>query len=505
MKTADTNKPVSARRGFNSLKFQLLSRSLIILAVLLFFIGIIQYIFMRDNTYINMAVRLQGQVHSITPATWATLLTGAAPETEKEPRPSVIFMPGTSLALIDEEGNYTLLISDHGFQTPSLTSEQRKQLSDRRSRQFYLLDNTGAEEQLVVTAAVADESGQPLGTAVISTRTAPLKELLLRHMLVFMALALVALLIGLLAFLPVLRRTLVPLSNMVDTAAQIDAGNLDRRFLINQGQVEVDRLAESFNGMLHRLEVTFAAEKETQEQMRRFIADASHELRTPLTSILGFLEVLLRGAANQPEQLETALQSMYSESLRLNKLVHDLLLLNKLDRSPDAEKEVGFLDQTLREMEAQLRILAGERRLVLTIQPDLECRYNPDQIRQVVLNLFQNAVQHTDPFEGTIRVSLLKAHEKIQLVIQDNGSGIGPEHITHIFERFYRSDTSRTRREGGAGLGLAITKAIVEGHGGTIQISSKVEGGTRVQVSFPDTDLWHGQSGLGGRQQLILK
>ncbi|NLN87559.1 MAG: two-component sensor histidine kinase, partial [Syntrophomonadaceae bacterium] len=233
MKTADTNKPVSARRGFNSLKFQLLSRSLIILAVLLFFIGNIQYIFMRENTYINMAVRLQGQVHSITPATWATLLTGAAPETEKEPRPSVIFMPGTSLALIDEEGNYTLLISDHGFQTPSLTSEQRKQLSDRRSRQFYLLDNTGAEEQLVVTAAVADESGQPLGTAVISTRTAPLKELLLRHMLVFMALALVALLIGLLAFLPVLRRTLVPLSNMVDTAAQIDAGNLDRRFLIN--------------------------------------------------------------------------------------------------------------------------------------------------------------------------------------------------------------------------------------------------------------------------------
>lgn len=304
---------------------------------------------------------------------------------------------------------------------------------------------------------------------------------------------------GLLALLPVLRRTLIPLSNMVDTAAQIDAGNLDRRFPTQQGQVEVDRLAESFNGMLHRLEVTFSAEKETQEQMRRFIADASHELRTPLTSIHGFLEVLLRGAANQPEQLETALQSMHSESLRLNKLVEDLLLLSKLDRTPYAELEVGYLDQTLMEMEPQLRILAGERRLVLTIQPDLECRFNPDQIKQVVLNLFQNAVQHTDSFEGVIRVSLLKAHEKVQLVIQDNGPGISPEHINHIFERFYRSDNSRNRREGGAGLGLSITKAIVEGHGGTIQVSSKVGEGTRVQVTFPEADLWSGQAASSGR------
>ncbi len=499
MKTARADKPVPGRLGFNSLRVQLLSRSLLILAVLLVLIGIIQYVFMRDNTYKNMAIRLQGQVRSITPATWATLVAGSAPETEKEPVPPVIFMPGTSLALVDQAGNYTLLISDHGLQPPSLTPEQRNQLWDPRSRQFYLLDKTGSEEQLVVTAPVGGEPGQTIGIAIISTRTAPLKELLLRHVLVFMALALGALLVGLLAFLPVLRRTLVPLSNMVDTAAQIDAGNLDRRFPAQQGQVEVDRLAESFNGMLHRLEVTFAAEKETQEQMRRFIADASHELRTPLTSIHGFLEVLLRGAANQPEQLATALQSMHSESLRLNKLVHDLLLLSKLDRTPYAEKEVGFLDQTLREMEAQLRILAGERRLVLTVQPDLECRFNPDQIKQVVLNLFQNAVQHTDPLEGTIRVSLLKAHEKVQLVIQDNGPGISPEHITHIFERFYRSDTSRNRREGGAGLGLAITKAIVEAHGGTIQLISTVGEGTRVQVSFPEPDLWSGQVVPGGR------
>ncbi|MEQ8199800.1 MAG: ATP-binding protein [Syntrophomonadaceae bacterium] len=493
MITARIDPPSQPGLRFNSLRFQLLSRSLLILAVLLVLIGVLQYFFTQDNTYRNRASSLRSQVLSIAPSAWETMLNGPSAETGGERKPPIIFMPGTSLALLDETGQYILLIGENGSQPPTLTPEQRTQLLDRRSRQPYLLHGSGSEEQLVVAAAVVNESGQSLGTAIISTRTAPLKELLLRHMLAFIVLALGALLIGLLAFLPVLRRTLVPLSNMVDIAAQIDAGNLDRRFPTRQGQLEVDQLAESFNGMMHRLEITFAAEKETQEQMRRFIADASHELRTPLTSIHGFLEVLLRGAANQPEQLEKALQSMHSESRRLNKLVHDLLLLSKLDRTPAAEMEVGFLDQTLREMEPQLRILAGDRRLILTAQPGLACRYNPDQIKQVVLNLFQNAVQHTDPSDGEIRVSLLKVHERVQLIIQDNGPGIRPEHIAHIFERFYRSEASRTRREGGAGLGLAITRSIVEGHGGTINVCSKAGDGTTIQVRLPEANLLSGR------------
>lgn len=474
---------------FHSLRFQLLLRSLLILAILLALIGVLQYAFMRENIYRNTAASLHSQMLSIAPAQWEMMRSDTGDSREWQSRPPFIFGPGTSLAFVDEGGEISVLVSARDKQPPQLSSEQINQMLDRHSRQPYLLTGSGDDEHLVVAAPVGIESGQLQGTAIMASATQPLKEMLWRHMLIFLALALGAMAIGLMAFRPVLRKTLVPLSNMVDTAAQIDSGNLDRRFPTQQGQIEIDQLADSFNGMLHRLETTFAAERETQEQMRRFIADASHELRTPLTSILGFLEVLQRGAANQPEQLETALQSMQSESLRLNKLVHDLLLLNKLDRTPCAEMEVGFLDQTLREMEPQLRVLAGGRRLVLTIQPDLECRYNPDQMKQVVLNLFQNAVQHTDPFEGTIRVSLLHAREKVQLVIEDNGPGISPEHITHIFERFYRSDTSRNRRKGGAGLGLAITKAIVEGHGGTIQVGSKVGEGTRVQVSFPEIDL----------------
>lgn len=150
---------------------------------------------------------------------------------------------------------------------------------------------------------------------------------------------------------------------MVDTVKQIDAGNLSERFPTHQGQVEMDRLAASFNGMLERLEVSFEAEKEAKEQMRRFAADASHELRTPLTSIHGFLEVLLRGAYQQPEPLLKALKSMHGESVRINKLVEDLLLLARLDRSPSFQKTEGVLDEMLHEMEPQLRLLAGDRKV----------------------------------------------------------------------------------------------------------------------------------------------
>ncbi|WP_369397280.1 HAMP domain-containing sensor histidine kinase [Syntrophomonas palmitatica] len=285
--------------------------------------------------------------------------------------------------------------------------------------------------------------------------------------------------------MPVINKTLAPLSRMVDTAEQIDAGNLDRRFPTRQGQVEIDSLADSCNGMLERLEASFAAEIETKEQMRRFIADASHELRTPLTSINGFLEILLRGAVNQPEQLDKSLKSMYSESQRLTKLVHDLLLLTRLDRQPHPVLTEAALDRVLKDMEEQLRILAGKRKLDLTVEENVAAKIDTDQIKQVVLNLFQNAVQHTDAFQGEIQVSLVKKDQGAELAVRDNGPGISETNLPHIFERFYRSDSSRTRKYGGAGLGLSITKSIVDLHGGHIWVDSREGAGSTFHVWLP--------------------
>jgi len=264
-----------------------------------------------------------------------------------------------------------------------------------------------------------------------------------------------------------------------------NAGNLAERLPVEQGQEEIDRLAGSFNGMLERLEKSFEHEIKTKEQMRRFIADASHELRTPLTSINGFLEVLLRGAANRPEQLYKALNSMHGESKRIIKLVEDLLILTKLDQTPKLQVSETNLSDLIREMEPQLSVLAENRAIHFDLKEDLRGLFESDKLKQVILNLMNNAVQHTDPMTGMIKVSLTASENFAVLAVQDNGYGISEESLPFIFNRFYRADVSRTRRTGGSGLGLSITQSIVEAHKGRIEVNSQLDSGTTFRVYLP--------------------
>jgi two-component system OmpR family sensor kinase len=327
--------------------------------------------------------------------------------------------------------------------------------------------------------------GQVSGILQLGTNTAPLKHILLQQLLIFSILSALALAGGLGIYLRVLKQTLVPLSKMVRSVKKTNAGNLEERLPVDQGQEEIDHLAVSFNDMLGRLEISFEHERETKEKMRRFIADASHELRTPLTSINGFLEVLLRGAARSPEQLYKALNSMQGESKRIIKLVEDLLLLTKLDRAPELQTSETNLAKLIEEMEPQLKVLAGDRAIQFELAKDVMGLYEPDKLKQVILNLFNNAVQHTDPVSGFIKFSLSAAGQFAELSIQDNGSGISEESLPLIFDRFYRADVSRARRTGGAGLGLSITQSIIEAHGGRIEVESQLGTGTVFRVYLP--------------------
>jgi two-component system, OmpR family, sensor kinase len=130
-------------------------------------------------------------------------------------------------------------------------------------------------------------------------------------------------------------------------------------------------------------------------------------------------------------------------------------------------------------------MMAGSRKVSLQLASSISLCFDKDKIKQVVLNLFHNAVQHTDSEKGHIVVSLQKVSGGIELSIKDNGSGISKEHLSHVFERFYRSDSSRTRKYGGAGLGLSITKSIVDLHGGTISIESSAGEGSTFYVWLP--------------------
>ncbi|MFF2909529.1 sensor histidine kinase [Paenibacillus sp. NPDC057934] len=490
-----------------SLRKQLLSISLLILSMLLLLIGVLQYILMRNFTYTNRAEAMETQLRSVPREFFFNFLNyslrdeagtnkpnenfgGGNGSRFDNPAGSIVpgnFRNGTGRPLLlDAHATLAIYSSDGTFKdfqqdtlsttaAPRLTNEEYQELlkrtPDRATGKYKLITAEDGSEHL----AVFMNLGRPGNSRLLlqmTVETGPLKDIILQQLFIFAALSLAALLAGLFLYLPALRKTLVPLSNMGDAAQRIDAGNLNVRFPVFQGQMEIDKLSQSFNAMLERLEVSFRNEREAKEQMRRFAADASHELRTPLTSIHGFLEVLLRGAADNSEQLYSALNSMHGESKRINKLVEDLLLLARMDGAPQLRLTDLELGGILKEMTPGLLVLAGNRRVSFDIAYGIHGLYDADKIKQVILNLFHNAVQHTDDQEGVIHIALHARGPRAELTVSDNGSGITAEHLPRVFDRFYRSDSSRTRKYGGSGLGLSISKSIVEAHGGDISVTS---------------------------------
>ncbi|MFD1676409.1 sensor histidine kinase [Alicyclobacillus fodiniaquatilis] len=462
-----------------SLRYQLLSRSLLILAGLFLLIGVFQYVLMSRFLYQNTAQTIRNQVGTMPFQMWTQSGPNRLP-------PFVFATPGSTVSFIDQQGNLHVLIQPQGDEAVPHLSQQTYEAAltyGQHGGQYQIVRGDNGHKELVVLAPVGPH-GQPAGIVQVSTDLRQLQHVLMRQLLIFVVLALIALMVGLLTFSSTLRRTLVPLSQMYDSVRRVDAGNMDERVVPDKAQSEIALLANSFNSMLERLSVSFAAERAAKHRLRQFVADASHELRTPLTSIRGFIEVLLRQDNVPADQLQSALKSMLGESERLTKLVEDLLLLAKLDREQALELTEARMDLVIAQMEDQLRLLAGDREVVLVLDV-VHARFDRDKMKQVLFNLFQNAVQHTSPETGRIGVSLVQA-EGVYLTVRDNGHGIAPEHKDKLFERFYRADAARSRQQGGAGLGLAITKSIVAQHGGTIACESELGRGTTFTVWLPN-------------------
>ncbi|MCY9063948.1 ATP-binding protein [Bacillus inaquosorum] len=482
------------KKRFKTLRFQLLFRSLCILVLLLVFVGAMQYVFGKRLLYENRAVSIQSYINSTEPTIWKNIERyksnpDGSHKSDGAVRPAFIY-PGVTIVFIDKKTKASTVLSTDPYAGAPPTFKKNvydEALKDTMALHYRMTKNESGEEVLVVFQAITID-GKEAGVIQMSALTAPLKDVLLRQISIYSTLSLVALLLGLFTFLPVVRHTLKPLSQMVHMMGHINAGNLNKRLPVYRKQMEIDTLAISFNRMLERIETSFKAEKEAKERIRQFVSDASHELRTPLTSIHGFIEVLLRGAALQPEQRERALNSMYEESKRATRLIEDLLFLAKIDRVPSFEMKRGDLDSLIREMEPQLSLLAKERKLQLLLEDHAEAVFDGDKMKQVILNLVYNAVQYTDEKTGAITISLQKNDDGVMLMIADNGTGIAPEHLPHLFDRFYRADPSRSRKYGGSGLGLAITKSIIDSHNGTIDVKSEIGRGTVFLIRLPATE-----------------
>ena len=275
------------------------------------------------------------------------------------------------------------------------------------------------------------------------------------------------------------RKALQPIERMTAKAEQITAQRLDQRLEILNPDDELGRLARTLNGMIERLEEAFG-------EIRRFTADAAHELRTPLAVLRSDAEIALR-SERAPEEYRRVLASILDEAVRLSRLTDQLLLLCREDaETVPVVSEPVRVDRLVMEVVEQLRILAEDKQIALTIEKldGFEFRGDGLRLRQVLFNLLDNAVKFTPP-SGKITVQGIVSDGRIDIEVRDTGIGIPQEHLPRLFERFYRVDKSRSRAQGGAGLGLAISRTIIESHGGEIQVASEPGTGTCVHVLLP--------------------
>ncbi|MFC4060803.1 sensor histidine kinase [Planomonospora corallina] len=290
----------------------------------------------------------------------------------------------------------------------------------------------------------------------------------------------------------VIRRSLRPLEEIERTAEAIAAGDLSRRVPDADPRTEVGRLGRSLNGMLTQIETAFrarseseAAARDSEERMRRFVADASHELRTPLTSIRGFAEFYRQAPGIDAGPL---MRRVESEAVRMGLLVDDLLLLARMDQQrPMAKRPVDLL-AIAADAVHDARILAPGRKISLSVDgAALIVSGDEVRLRQVMGNLMNNALTHT-PAGTPVRVGLRAEDGEAVAEVADEGPGLTPEQCERVFERFYRVDSARGRRtpqDGGSGLGLAIVAAMVEAHGGTVGVDSEPGRGAAFSVRIP--------------------
>ena len=324
-----------------------------------------------------------------------------------------------------------------------------------------------------------------------------------------------------LAIVMVVRASLRPLVDIEATAGEIAAGHLNRRVPERDPRTEIGSLGRSLNTMLSQIETAFHAQEESEaaahqseERMRRFVADASHELRTPVTAIRGFAEYFRqRGglarfrdrpepagtAASQagltPEDVDRIMMRVEKEAARMGLLVEDLLLLARLDQQrPMARKPVDILSLAADAVH-DARLLAPDRAIDLSVQPGAAFLVIGDEprLRQVIGNLTSNALNHTPdgvPIEVSVGTGTLEGKDGKQtpavvLDVTDQGPGMTQEQARRVFERFYRADQARARHTGGSGLGLAIVASLVAAHGGVASVRTAEGQGATFRITLP--------------------
>ncbi len=464
---------------FRNLNFRLLISYVLVILVCLTLVGLGLLVFLRTSPlWTNLiTLRLEAAARATMPAlrpaadspeALPDLLAEAAEKQEVR----TLLVDNKNVVRFDSAGAWTGEQLEEFSRTPSAQDRvQGTFIAPNGSRWVFVgrvIPTSGDSRQLALFVAprlavlvwFADNLLQPLVRAGI-----------------------VALVLSALLALLISRSISKPLRRVAGAAEAIARGETGTRAPIS-GPSEVRALARSFNQMADQVE-------STHQSQRDFVANVSHELKTPLTSIQGFSQALLDGTASTPDSTARTARVIHQEAERMRRMVDDLLVLARFDAGQvTLARDQVELGPLLRGCVEKLTPQAQTARvtLALDVPEQLVVTGDADRLAQVFANLIDNSVAHT-PAEGKVTIAMRRAAENaVEITVTDTGEGIPPEALSRVFERFYQVDKSRKRahaRSRGAGLGLAITKEIVEAHGGAITAESVVGLGSKFTVRLP--------------------
>ena len=385
---------------------------------------------------------------------------------------------GSILRILDTSGNIGSDLNDINVKDLPVKRETiKKALNGIMVFENYNLENLKFPVRVLTYPVVSN--GYVLGIIQVGTSlefvTESLKKLIIILSMSFPILVLITLFFG----YYIIDRAFAPIRMITAKAKKISAENLEEKIGGNLPDDEIGELAATFDEMITRLKSSF-------EALHQFSADVSHELRTPLTVLQGEVEVALRGN-REPEEYKKVLKSSLEEVQRLKKIVETLLFLSKAESGQLIYKikEIDVLDLIVSVI-STLQPFIKEKNInvKLNAEPDIVFKGDDSMLKQLFYNIIHNAIKY-NRVNGHININVDEKNGFVNVEIEDTGFGMNDRQVENIFNRFYRIDKARTRKEGGYGLGLNIAKKIVDLHNGKIIVESEINKGTKFIVSLP--------------------
>lgn len=440
---------------------------ILVLTGILFYFLLQRYLYQEvDNNLTVYSARVHGTLHADLPGApldYQVLHSNLPPIND-------FVSPGIFIQILDENGNIVVKSDNLTTQALPFSPSMVEDVAGGTVVTTTLASNDGTHLRITASPLYLNDATLVLQVGTTMTLVESVLRQALLSLIVWTVVALFFM-----AFLSVflLRRALAPVKQITTTAREIEASSdLERRVGYSGPNDEIGRLAGTFDHLIAHLDRVFGAQK-------RFIADASHDLRSPLTVIRGNVDMLKRNL-NEAERGES-LSAIESETMRMSGIVDDLLLLTEIESDHALPQAMVDLRALVLDEVRRAGQIAGGRCITVEHADGIEIRGDGYRLRRMLGNLLDNAVRYTAE-NGHITVSLLCQGMEACLKVTDDGIGIAPEDLLHIFDRFYRAEKARSREHGGTGLGLAIVRSVTEQHEGRLAVTSEPGKGSTFTV-----------------------